>query len=231
MSQSASQVSTRSAPVAARERHCHYSSSALLSCPLPLTPVPSLITGIFSFCSENSISALHNVINRIRRLFACIAQKKKKKNHSMNTVNRLSNCIALLRKEVLRRSATRVQGLTVVQMIVSVNVSLGLFVSWLSEQCVMSSEPSDTLLSVALIISPQMQSLWWWQAEVIVLHRPCEFLFFFSRNHLAECPRDFHCGCNGRACTQSPIHNAMRNLSDPYEICGFRRACWGSDLR
>lgn len=134
-----------------------------------------------------------------------------KKNDSMNTMNRLSNCIALLRKEVLRRSAKRVQGLPVVQMIVSVNVSLGLFVSWLSERCVMSSEPSDTL-----IISPQMPSLWWWQAEVIVLHRPCEFLFFrFSRNHSAECPRDFQCGCNGTACTQSPIHNAMRNLSDP----------------
>lgn len=61
-------------------------SSALLPSPLfpsphrsaPFHSPPILITSAFSFCSENSISVLYNVINRIRRLFPCITQGEKK---------------------------------------------------------------------------------------------------------------------------------------------------------
>lgn len=176
MSQSASQVSTRSAPVAARERHCHYSCSALLSCPLPLTPVPSSSQASFHFVQKTQF--LRSIMLLIvSGGYSHILHWKKITVGTPWTG--LATALLSWGKEVFRRSVTRVQGLTVVQMIVSVNVSLGLCVSWLSEQCVMSSEPSGTLLSVASIISSQMPSLWWWQAEVIVLPRPCEFLIFF----------------------------------------------------
>lgn len=96
---------------------------------LPCCSLP-VIKGIFSFCPQNSISLLHNGINCIRRRFYCVARGEKR-NHSSKTMDRRSDCIALLRK-----IEPRVQGLTAVQMIVSVNVSLGLSVSWLSEQSV-----------------------------------------------------------------------------------------------
>lgn len=89
MSQRASQVSTRSAPVAARERHCRYSCSALLSCPPPLTPVPSSSQASFHFVQKTQF---------LRSIMLLIVSGGTERNHSRNTVNRLSNCIALWRK-------------------------------------------------------------------------------------------------------------------------------------
>lgn len=157
MSQSSPQVSTCSVPVAATQRHCEQ----FLLCSAVLYQSPILTTGIVSFSSQNSISLLHNVINCIGRLFHYIARERKK-NGSRKTMDSLSDGIALLRKIGFQGSGfnscandCQCECLSRAQCVMT---------KW--TVCVMSSEPSGTLLSAASIISDdgddslKSQSMW-----------------------------------------------------------------------